>query len=155
MAAGARWPTSHLSCFPSTGKMFLAGGYLQSVALIRGGGHAYFASPGGIHHGVLDGVTVQRHGQDRDARGEGVPDPQRPAGWRRGLGGVLLALIHAVLTHKSEREEHNVKPKPDLKSEEDCQTEPQRSTSEAEGDGTFDAAAMVTRMDTDRDFEEH
>ena len=145
----------HLSCLHSTGKMFLAGGYLQSVALIRGGRHAYFASPGGIHHSVLDGVTVQLHGLDRDARGEGVPDRQRPAGCRRGLGGVPLALIHAVLTHKSEREELNLKPKPDLKSAEDCQTEPQRSTSEAEGDGTFDAAAIVTRVDTDRDLEEH
>jgi hypothetical protein len=94
-------------------------------------------------------------GLDREARGEGVPDRQRLAGCRRGLGGVPLALIHAVLTHKSEREELNLKPKPDLKSAEDCQTEPQRSTSEAEGDGTFDAAAIVTRVDTDRDFEEH
>jgi hypothetical protein len=57
--------------------VFLAGGYLQSVALIRGGRHAYFASPGGIHHGVLDGVTVQLHGLNRDARGDGMPDRQR------------------------------------------------------------------------------
>jgi hypothetical protein len=34
MAVGAQWPTSHLSCLPSTGKMFLAGGYLQSVAIL-------------------------------------------------------------------------------------------------------------------------
>jgi hypothetical protein len=100
-------------------------------------------------------TTVYSTGLDREARGEGVPDRQRLAGCRRGLGGVPLALIHAVLTHKSEREELNLKPKPDLKSAEDCQTEPQRSTSEAEGDGTFDAAAIVTRVDTDRDFEEH
>ena len=84
-----------------------------------------------------------------------MPDRQRPAGCRRGLGGVPLALIHAVLIYKSEREELNLKPEPDLKPEEDCQTEPLRSTSEAEGDGTFDAAAIVTRVDTDRDLEEH
>ena len=64
-------------------------------------------------------------------------------------------IIHAVLTHKSEREELNLKRKPDLEPEEDCQTEPQRSTIEAEGDGAFDAATIVTRVDTDRDLEEH
>ena len=64
-------------------------------------------------------------------------------------------IINAVLTHESERVELNVKPKPDLKPEEDCQTDPQRSTSEAEGDGAFDAAAIVMRVDTDRDLEEH
>jgi hypothetical protein len=40
--------------------------------------------------------------------------------------------------------------------EEGCQTEPQMPTGEAEeGDGTFDAVAMVTRVDTDGDLEEH
>ena len=64
--------------------------------------------------------------------------------------------IRAVLTHKPEREELNLKPRPDPKPEEDCQTEPQTSTGEAEeGDGTFDAVAMVTRVDTDGDLEEH
>jgi hypothetical protein len=63
-------------------------------------------------------------------------------------------IIHAVLTHKSEREELSLKLEPDLKPEEDCQTEPQRSTIEAE-DETFDAAAIVTMVDTDRDLEEH
>jgi hypothetical protein len=64
--------------------------------------------------------------------------------------------IRAVLTHKPEREELNPKPKPDPKPEEDCQTEPQTSTGEAEeGDRTFDAVAMVTRVDTDGDLEEH
>ena len=64
--------------------------------------------------------------------------------------------IRAVLTHKPGREELNLKPKPDPKPEEDCQTEPQTSTGEAEeGDGTFDAVAMVTRVDTDGDLEEH
>jgi hypothetical protein len=61
-----------------------------------------------------------------------------------------------VLTHKPEREELNPKPRPDPKPEEICQTEPQTSTGEAEeGDGTFDAVAMVTRVDTDGDLEEH
>jgi hypothetical protein len=61
-----------------------------------------------------------------------------------------------VLTHKPEREEFNLKPRPDPKPDEDCQTEPQTSTGEAEeGDGTFDAVAMVTRVDTDGDLEEH
>jgi hypothetical protein len=61
-----------------------------------------------------------------------------------------------VLTHRPEREELNLKPRPDPKLEEDCQTEPQMSTGEAEvGDETFDAVAMVTRVDTDRDLEEH
>ena len=63
----------HLSCLHSTGKMFLAGDYLQSVALIRGGRHAYFASPGGIHHSVLDGVTVQLHGLDLKPAGRVCP----------------------------------------------------------------------------------
>ena len=54
--------------------------------------------------------------------------------------------IRAALTHKPEREELNHKPEPDPKPEEDCQTEPQTSTGEAEADGTFDAVAMVTRV---------
>jgi hypothetical protein len=54
--------------------------------------------------------------------------------------------IRAVLTHKPEREELNLKPKPDPKSEEDCQTEPQTSTGEAEeGDGTFDPSLWSRR----------
>ena len=61
-----------------------------------------------------------------------------------------------MLTHKPEREELNLKPRPDPKPEEDCQTQPQTSTGEAEeGDGTFGAFAMVTRVDTDGDLEEH
>jgi hypothetical protein len=64
--------------------------------------------------------------------------------------------IRAVLTHKPEREELSLKPRLDPKPEEDCQTKPQTSTGEAEeGDGTFDAVAMVTRVDTDADLEEH
>ena len=62
-----------------------------------------------------------------------------------------------MLTHKPEREELNLNPRPDPKPEEDCQTEPhQTSTGEAEeDDGTFGAVAMVTRVDTDGDLEEH
>ena len=61
-----------------------------------------------------------------------------------------------MLTHKPERDELNLKSKPDPKPEEDCQIEPQTPTGEAEeGDGTFDAIAMVTRVDTDGDLEEH
>ena len=64
--------------------------------------------------------------------------------------------IRAVLTHKPEREELNLKPRPDPKPEEDCQTEPQTSTGDAEeGDGLFDAVAMVTRVDTDGDLARH
>jgi hypothetical protein len=67
-----------------------------------------------------------------------------------------LPTIRAVLTHKREREELNLKPESDPMPEEDCQTEPQTSTGEAEeGDGTFDAVAMVTRVDTDGDVEEY
>ena len=61
-----------------------------------------------------------------------------------------------MLTHKPEREELNLKSRPDPKPEENCQTESQTSTGEAEeGDGTFDAVAMVTRVDTDGELEEH
>jgi hypothetical protein len=61
-----------------------------------------------------------------------------------------------VLTRKWDREELNLKRRPDPKPEGDCQTEPQTSTGEAEeGDGTFDAVARVTRVDTDGDLEEH
>ena len=61
-----------------------------------------------------------------------------------------------MLTRKPDREELNLKPRPDPKPEEDCQTEPQTSTGEAEeGDGTFDAVARVTRVDTDGELEEH
>ena len=61
-----------------------------------------------------------------------------------------------MLIHKPEREELILKPRPDPKPEENCQTVPQKSTGEAEeGDGTFDAIAMVTRVDTDGDLEEH
>ena len=64
--------------------------------------------------------------------------------------------IRAVLTHEPKREEVNLKPRPDPKPAEDCHTEPQTSTGDAEeGDGTFDAVAMVTRVDTDGDLEEH
>jgi hypothetical protein len=64
--------------------------------------------------------------------------------------------IRAVLTHKPEREELNLKPRSDPKPDEDCQTEPQTSTGDAEeGDGSFDAIAMVTRVDTDEDLERH
>jgi hypothetical protein len=60
--------------------------------------------------------------------------------------------IRAVLTHKP----LNLKAKPDPKPKEDCQIEPQTSTGEAEeGDRTFDAVAMVTRVDSDGDVEEH
>ena len=61
-----------------------------------------------------------------------------------------------MLTHKPEREELDLKPRPDPKPDEDCEPEPLTSTGEAEeGDERFDAVAMVTRVDTDGDLEEH
>jgi hypothetical protein len=56
--------------------LVLGGGRLQGVALVRGGRHSNFASPGAIHRVVAGGVAVQGYGLDRGTRGEGVTDGQ-------------------------------------------------------------------------------
>jgi hypothetical protein len=60
-------------------KTVLAGGYDQGVALVRGGLHAHFAPPGGVHHGVLDGFIVQGYVLDRGARGGKTGPLPQPA----------------------------------------------------------------------------
>src|SRR5215213_8989131 len=102
MAAGARWPTSTSPvCIPPercSQPVVTSSVWLLSVVVATRTSRPRVVS-----------TTVYSTGLDREARGEGVPDRQRLAGCRRGLGGVPLALIHAVLTHKSDLRDQQVR----------------------------------------------